>query len=154
MSKPNTSNRRNQFRQFGPPLFGKNIIISTILISACAGVMLFADSYSGDRGNENQLILEEALGVAHDELIMLVIAVIVSIEIAVNYKSLYRLPYMKLFLCSYAAFALSAFFTVAEGYLLETVLNYCEHLMYMTATVLLAVWCGKVFRFRKPEGRR
>ena len=96
-------------------------------------------------------LLEETLGVAHDELIMLIISLAVVIQVAANFNFLKRLPGSYLILSSFALVALSAFCTVAESLVFPEVLNYIEHLSFMTASILLAIWCWRVFGFKKQE---
>jgi hypothetical protein len=82
---------------------------------------------------------------------MLAISLIVVIQIVASFKFIKRLPYMSLLLCSFGGVALSAFFTVAEGLVFSEILNYLEHLSFMVAAILLAVWCGLVFGPKKQE---
>jgi hypothetical protein len=96
-------------------------------------------------------LLDETLGVAHDELIMLIISLAVVIQIVANFNFLKRLPGCSLILSSFALVALSAFCTVAESLVFPEVLNYIEHLSFMTASILLAIWCWHVFGFKKQE---
>ena len=97
-------------------------------------------------------LLDETLGVEHDELIMLVISLVVAIQIAVSFKFVKRFPFKSLLLCSFGAVALSAFFTVAESFVFTEVFNYLEHLSFMAASILSAVWCWCVFVSKKQEG--
>ena len=94
-------------------------------------------------------LLDEALGVAHDELIMLIISLIVIIMIAINFRLLRRIPNCFLLICSFVLVTFSATFTVAEGLVFPEVLNYLEHLSFMAATILFAVWCWCVFGSKK-----
>jgi hypothetical protein len=96
-------------------------------------------------------LLEETLGVAHDELIMLIISLVVVIQIIAGFRFLRWLRFRVLLLCSFAFLLLSAFCTVAESLFLPEVLNYIEHLSFMISAILLAVWCWYVFA-NKKEG--
>jgi di/tricarboxylate transporter len=96
-------------------------------------------------------LLDEALGMSHDELIMLMVSVVVVIQIVTNFNFLKRLPRWPVLLCSFGMVAMSAFFTVAEGFFFPELLNVAEHLLFMGATVLLAVWCWFVFGSAKQE---
>jgi len=85
---------------------------------------------------------EDMLHEAHDELIMLIIALVVVIQVTASYKFFRWLPNRLLLICSFGGVALSAFCTVVEGFVFQEVLNYVEHLSFMTAAILIAVWCG------------
>jgi hypothetical protein len=118
------------------------------------GILMVAGAWvvpeSGFEYTQAQL-LEETLGVAHDELIMLIISLAVVIQIVANFNFLKRLPGSSLILSSFALVALSAFCTVAESLVFPEVLNYIEHLSFMTASILLAIWCWHVFGSKKQE---
>ena len=133
-------------------------IAGGVLLCLLAGAALLA---SGAANGQNSALdveytqaqlLEETLGVAHDEVIMLTISLVVIIQIITNFNALKRLPRWPVLLCSFGMMTFSAFFTVAEGFLFPEVLNVAEHLSFMGATILLAVWCWFVFGSEKQEG--
>ena len=114
-----------------------------------AGAMVIPESdYEYTQGQ----LLDETIGMAHDELIMLIISLVVLVQIVANYRFLQRLPWRSLILWSFALLALSAFCTVAESLVFEEVLNYIEHVSSMTAAILLAIWCWCVFDSKKRGG--
>jgi hypothetical protein len=96
-------------------------------------------------------LLDKTLGVAHDEMIMLIISLIVLVKVVDNFQLLRRIPNHLLLLGSFALVTFSTFCTVVEGLVFPEVLNYLEHLSFMSATILLAVWSGCVFGFKKRE---
>ena len=122
------------------------LLLMGILMVAGAWVVPEAD-FEYTQGQ----LLDKTLGVAHDELIMLIISLAVVIQIVANFNFLKRLPGSSLILSSFALVALSAFCTVAESLVFPEVLNYIEHLSFMTASILLAIWCWHVFGFKKQE---
>ena len=136
-----------------PWLFGGVISFCVLaVVTLFAATLLAGGDTTSDPGYTQAQLLEETLGVAHDELIMLIISLVVVIQIAASFKFLRRLPNRFLLLCSFGGVAFSAFFTVAESLFFSEVLNYLEHLSFMTATVLLAIWCWQVFGSKKQEG--
>jgi hypothetical protein len=113
-----------------------------------AGAMVIPESdYEYTQGQ----LLDETLGMAHDELIMLIISLIVVIQVVANFQLLRRVPNHLLLLGSFALVAFSTFCTVVEGLVFPEVLNYLEHLSFMSAMILLAVWSGCVFGSKKRE---
>jgi uncharacterized membrane protein len=133
-----------------PWLLGVVIALCVLLVGVLmvAGAMVVPES---DFEFTQAQLLEETLGVAHDELIMLIISLIVVIQIAANFKLLRRIPNHLLLLCSFGLVAFSTFCTVAESLVLPEVLNYFEHLSFMIASILLAIWCWRVFGSKKRE---
>ena len=116
-----------------------------------AAMLLAGDDPAAGREYTQAQLLEETLGVAHDELIMLIISLVVVIQIAANFNFIRQLPHRFFLVCSFCGVALSAFFTVAEGFIFTEVFNYFEHLSFMTSAILLAVWCMLVFNSEKRE---
>ena len=133
-----------------PWLLGGVIGLCVLLIGALmvAGAMVIPESdYEYTQGQ----LLDETLGMAHDELIMLIISLIVVIQVVANFQLLRRVPNHLLLLGSFALVAFSTFCTVVEGLVFPEVLNYLEHLSFMSATILFAVWSGCVFGSKKRE---
>ena len=135
-----------------PWLFGGVIALCSLLVGVLmvAGALVQPDAESDFEYTQAQL-LEETLGVAHDELIMLIISLIVVIQVVANFQLLRRVPNHLLLLGSFALVAFSTFCTVVEGLVFPEVLNYLEHLSFMSAMILLAVWSGCVFGSKKRE---
>ena len=135
-----------------PWLLGGVIGLCLLLVGflMAAGVLPQPETESDVEFTQSQL-LEKTVGVSHDELIMLIISLAVVIQIVANFHFLKRLPGSPLILSSFAFVALSAFCTVVEGFVFVEVLNYIEHLSFMTASILLAIWCWRVFGSKKQE---
>ena len=133
-----------------PWLLGGVIGLCVLLIGALmvAGAMVIPES---DYEYTQAQLLDETLGMAHDELIMLIISLIVVIQVVANFQLLRRVPNHLLLLGSFALVAFSTFCTVVEGLVFPEVLNYLEHLSFMSAMILLAVWSGCVFGSKKRE---
>ena len=135
-----------------PWLLGLVICLCMLVMISFATAMLFAGE---DPGSDNEYtqaqLLEETLGVAHDEIIMLIISLVVVIQVTASFRFFRWLPHRFLLLYSFGMVALSALFTVTESMFFAEVLNYLEHLSFMAGTILLALWCGLVFGFKKRE---
>ncbi|MHC4291427.1 MAG: hypothetical protein ACYTEU_07805 [Planctomycetota bacterium] len=135
-----------------PWLLGLVICLCMLVMISFATAMLFAGE---DPGSDNEYtqaqLLEDTLGVAHDEIIMLIISLVVVIQVTASFKFIRQLPHWYFLLCSFAAVALSAFFTVTESFVFTEQFNYLEHLSFMAGAILLAIWCGLVFGFKKRE---
>lgn len=133
-------------------LIGWGIGLCVILLSVFAARTLIAqEEASSDFEYSQSQLLDEKLGMAHDELIMLIISLVVVVQIITNFKFLESLPFKSLLLGSFGAVCLSAFFTIAEGIVLPEIINFLEHISFMTAAILMALWCGRVFGFKKQE---
>lgn len=131
-------------------LIGWVIGVCVVALIILAGVLFVTTgTLPPDYEYTQAQLLDASLGMAHDELIMLIISLVVVIQAAANFRFLRVLPHQRLFLCSFGAMVLSVIFTVGEGFLFPETLNYLEHLSYAASAVLLAVWCGRVFMGRK-----
>lgn len=136
------------------PWFLVSVICSCVIIALAVIVptLLIRGNSSNDFEYTQSQLLEEMLGVAHDELIMLIISLVVVIQVVANFKLLKQFPRMPLLLWSFGLVVLSAICTVVESLFWVEVLNYIEHLSFMAASILLAVWCWRVFGSEKQEG--
>lgn len=93
--------------------------------------------------------LKEEAHITHDEMVMMIISLIVAVMIAANFDLLLRIPHGSLILSSFILVALSSIFTVAESFVWPETLNYLEHLCFMAAAIIFAVWCMCVFCFKR-----
>ena len=135
-----------------PWLLGGVVLFCVLAVITLSTAILLTQNNSGEDFEYTQAqLLEEKLGLAHDELIMLIVSLVVVIQIVASFKFLQWLPQRLLLLCSFGLVTLSAFCTVAESILFPEVLNYIEHLSFMAASILLAVWCWCVFGSKKQE---
>ena len=86
-----------------------------------------------------------------NEVISCILTVGVVLFVLVNYRSVVRIPRSNLLLSALLFFLLSNFFTVCEGLWLEAFFNLLEHLSYMMALVLLAVWCRTIYHHKESR---
>ena len=111
-------------------------------VRASASAMTAAQAYT--KGGQ--------LKIEHDEVIMLMVSLVVLIEIIISFNFVRLIPRKWILLSSFGMFVLSAVFTVAEGFVFPHLLNYAEHLSLTGSAILLAVWCGWMFRSPGKEG--
>jgi hypothetical protein len=84
-----------------------------------------------------------------NEVVMLLLGVGVLIFILGNLERLKRLPSYKILIVSFSLLLAGWVLTVLEGIFWEKILNFVEHLCTAVSSVLVAVWCWKVFSDRK-----
>ena len=87
--------------------------------------------------------------IQENEFITFVICVGVLIFFIVNYQKLKKLIGYKLFLTSFILYTCAWCFTVIEGFILEVVFNFIEHLCYISSSVAMVSWILIAFRKRK-----
>ena len=87
-----------------------------------------------------------------NEIVMLLIGVGVLIFIHGNRPRLKSLPASNILVAGFCMMLISWTMTVLEGFFWEPFLNYIDHACYAVGSVLVAVWCWKVFgRGRKTR---
>jgi hypothetical protein len=87
--------------------------------------------------------------IQENEIVMLIIGLGVFIFVLGNRPQLKRIPHADWFLPAFYLLLAGWILTVVENILWGEVLNYLEHICYAAASLLLAVWCWKVFRGKK-----
>ena len=124
------------------------VLIFILFPSRCpaqTGSTAFVSSVSADESYTQARMLEQLLGVPHDELIMLLISLAVVIQIAVNFRFLQWIQHRGLLFCSFGFLLLSVVCTVLGGIFVSETLTYLEHLLFMSSAIFLAAWCWCVF---------
>ncbi len=89
--------------------------------------------------------------IQENEIILLLLGLGVLIFVLSNRLRLQRLPESKTLIAGFYMLMAGWVLTVLEGFLLEGLLNFIEHMCYASSAVLVAAWCWKVFG--KEEGR-
>jgi hypothetical protein len=84
-----------------------------------------------------------------NELVMLLLGVGVLIFTMGNRFTLKRLPASKILCTGFYMLLAGWILTVLEGFFWKGVLNYLEHMCYAGSSLLMAVWCWKVFGGKK-----
>ena len=80
-----------------------------------------------------------------NEIIMLLIGVCILFFILGNRSRLNSLPSSKLLIMGFFVILSGWFLTVLEGFFWKGVLNILEHICYAGSSVLVALWCWRVF---------
>jgi hypothetical protein len=90
-----------------------------------------------------------------NEIVMLLIGVGVLIFILGNRPRLKSLPASNILIAAFCMMLGSWILTVLEGFFLfwEHYLNYIDHGCYAVGSVLVAVWCWKVFGRDREAGK-
>lgn len=87
-----------------------------------------------------------------NEVVMLLLGIIIFFFILRSKRGIGRIYAWKILIASYYLLLIGWVLTIAEGFVLESALNFLEHLSYTISALLLAFWCWKiVYRF-KAEG--
>jgi len=88
-----------------------------------------------------------------NEIVMLLIGVGVLIFILGSRPRLKSLPSSNILIAGFCMMLGSWIVTVLEGFFWEPFLNYIDHGCYAVGSVLVAVWCYKVFGSGKTTGK-
>ena len=89
----------------------------------------------------------------YNEIVMLLIGVGVLIFILGNRPRLKSLPASNILIAGFYVLLASWTVTVLEGLFWEDFLNYMDHGCYAVGSVLVAVWCWKVFGRGRKTGK-
>jgi hypothetical protein len=89
--------------------------------------------------------------IQENEIIMLLLGIGVLIFILGNRLQLQRLPVSKILIAGFHMLLAGWILTILEGFLWKDLLNFIEHTCYATSSILIAVWCWKVFESDKEE---
>ncbi len=86
-----------------------------------------------------------------NEIVMLLIGVGVLIFILGSRPRLKGLPASNILFAGFYVLLASWTLTVLEGFFWESFLNYIDHGCYAVGSILVAVWCWKVFGAGNPS---
>ncbi len=87
-----------------------------------------------------------------NEVVMLLMAIGVLIFIIVNRRLIMRIQAARVLIAAFCVLLAAYVLTVLKGFFLEDLqplgdlLNLLEHLCYAASSVLIALWCMKVFK--------
>ncbi|MGB2661945.1 MAG: hypothetical protein WBB86_04025 [Candidatus Omnitrophota bacterium] len=87
-----------------------------------------------------------------DEVLMFFLGLGVLIFILANRAHLKSFPASKVLIAAFLFLFASWIFTILEGFFLENLLNYLDHICFTVGSVAVAVWCWKVFGKSKEAG--
>jgi len=83
--------------------------------------------------------------IQENEIIVLFLALGVLIFILGSRQKFQRIPVSKIFVAGFYVLLAGWILTVLEGLFWQELLNILEHICYAASSVLMAVWCWKVF---------
>ena len=86
------------------------------------------------------------------EIIVLLVGLIAFIFILSNRERLKELPAVKLLISGFILLLCGWIFTIVEGLVWNDILNMIEHICYAGSSVMIALWCWKMFG--KNNGRQ
>ena len=89
--------------------------------------------------------------IQENEVVMLLMAIGVLIFILVNHRLIMRIVAARVLVAAFCVLLAAYVLTVLEGFFLGDLLNFLEHACYAGSSVLIALWCMKVFK-RKESG--
>ncbi len=84
--------------------------------------------------------------IQENEVVMLLMAIGVLIFILFNRRLIMRIRAARVLIAAFCVLLAAYVLTVLEGFFLEALLNFLEHLCYAASSVLIALWCTKVFK--------
>ena len=87
-----------------------------------------------------------------NEIVMLLLGVGVLILLLANRIRLKRVPASKILIAGFYILLAGWAMTVLEGFFWEDLLNYLEHICYAASSLLVVIWCWKVFRSKNEVG--
>jgi hypothetical protein len=119
--------------------------ISTLAPSWKAKVRLLAHGAQPDVKGAGIKMIQE------NELIHLLLGLGILAFIFANRLRLKRIPASGILLAAYCVLLAGWILTVLEGFFLGGVLNLLEHACYAISSVLIFIWCWKVFARKQNE---
>jgi hypothetical protein len=84
--------------------------------------------------------------IQENEVIMLLLGVGVFIFMYINRRRLAGVGSYGVLFAAFVVLLAGWTFTVLEGFVLDSAFNLLEHICYAISTILLALWCAKVFK--------
>jgi cell shape-determining protein MreD len=87
--------------------------------------------------------------IQQNEIIMLLLGLGCMIFILVNKQKVKRIPVTKTLIAGFYVLLAGYVSTILEGLLWRNFLNVLEHICYTTSSILVAVWCWKIFAYKK-----
>ncbi len=88
-----------------------------------------------------------------NEVVMLLLGLGIFLFMLLNISHIRHISFWKILIASYSLLLTGWILTVLEGYFLESLLNFLEHLSYVMSSLVLAIWCFKVFGNSRKEGQ-
>ena len=86
--------------------------------------------------------------IQQNEIIMLLLGVGCMIFILVNRQKVKRIPVAKILIAGFFVLLAGYVLTILEGLFWNEFLNVLEHICYSASSILMAVWCWKIFAYK------
>ena len=86
--------------------------------------------------------------IQQNEIMMLLLCIGCMIFILVNKQKVKRIPAAKILFAAFCVLCAGYVFTIFEGLFWKDFLNVLEHSCYTASSVLVAVWCWKIFAYK------
>lgn len=80
---------------------------------------------------------------------MLLLSVGCMVFILINMQKVKRIPEVKTLIAGFYVLLAGYVLTILEGLFLEDLLNILEHICYAASSILITVWCWKIFAYKK-----
>jgi hypothetical protein len=87
--------------------------------------------------------------IQQNELIMLLLGIGGMVFILLNIKKVKRIPGANTLVAGYYVLLGGYVLTLLEGFFWKDLLNIIEHICYAASSVLIAIWCWKIFSHQK-----
>jgi hypothetical protein len=87
--------------------------------------------------------------IQQNEIIMLLLGIGCMIFISVNKQKVRRIPVAKPLIAGFYVLLAGYVLTILEGLFWKDFLNVLEHICYTASSILMAVWCWKIFAFKQ-----
>ena len=86
--------------------------------------------------------------IQQNEIIMLLLGIGCLIFIWVNKQKVKRIPVAKPLIAGFYVLLAGYLLTFLEGLFWNDLLNVLEHICYTASSILMAVWCWKIFAYK------
>ena len=86
--------------------------------------------------------------IQQNEIILLLLSIGCMIFILVNNQKVNRIPLAKTLIAGFYVLLAGYVFTIFEGLFWKDFLNVLEHICYTVSSILVAVWCWKIFAYK------
>ena len=83
--------------------------------------------------------------IQQNEIIMLLLSIGALVFIVLNNKKVKEIPGANMLLTGFYLLLGGYVLTILEGFFWKDLLNILEHICYAASSVLIAIWCWKVF---------
>ncbi len=87
--------------------------------------------------------------IQENEIITLLLGIGVMIFILANNRKVKRIPVAIILIAGFYVLLAGWVLTILEGLFWKDFLNVLEHICYASSSILMAVWCWKIFAYKK-----